>query len=98
MTHVLPIGIVREVELLVLVTIPIGSATCGKVDVITSRDEHTSDNRVLGLAEDIQRSEEVLPRSLKTVEEAANLARRHEDDGKFTVILEVVSTQRTLPC
>ena len=85
------IGIVREVELFILVTFPIGSAIHRKLDVIASRDEHAGDNGVVSLAKDTQRPEEVLPRSLKTVEEAANLVGGHEYEGQLVVVLEVTS-------
>jgi hypothetical protein len=85
------IRIVREVELFVLITLPIGGAVHRKLNVVTSRDEHTSDNGVVGFAEDSQRSEEVLPRGLKSVEEASNLVGRHENEGQLVVVLEVTS-------
>lgn len=40
---------------------------------MASENENTSDNGVVGLAEDTNRAEEVLSGSLKTVEEPANL-------------------------
>ena len=89
--EVLLVRIVREIELLVLVALPIRSTIHCKLDIVTFGDEHTTDDGVVGLAEDTHRSEQVLSRGLKAIEETADLVRRHEDERQLAVVLEVAS-------
>jgi hypothetical protein len=63
----------------------------GGLDVLTSGDEGTGDDRVVGLAKDTDGTEEVLSGSLESIEETADLVGRHEDLGQLVVILEVDS-------
>ena len=84
----LVLGVV-QVETLVLVRLPVGRNINNGLDVLATRDERTGDDRVVGLAKDTHRAEEVLPRRLQAVEEAADLVRRHERLREFVVVLEV---------
>jgi hypothetical protein len=58
---------------------------------LATEDEGTGDNGVIGLAEDTDGTEEVLPGSLETVEETTDLVGRHEGLGELLVVLEVDS-------
>ena len=80
---------VLEVELLELVGLPVGGDVNDGLDVLAAGDQDTADDGVVGLAEDTHRAEEVLPRRLQAVEEAADLVRRHERLREFVVVLEV---------
>lgn len=79
----------------------------GWLDLLTSGDEGTRDDRVVGLTEDTDGTEEVLSGSLESVEETTDLLRQlrpgyskvdlaylvggHEDLGQLLVVLEVDS-------
>lgn len=80
-----------DVELLVLVRLPVGGDVDDGNDILTTEDEGTGDDGVVGLAEDTNGTEEVLPGSLETVEETADLVAGHEGLGELLVILEVDS-------
>ena len=80
---------VLEVELLVLVRLPVGGNVNDGLDILATEDEDTGDDGVVGLAKDAHGTEEVLAGRLETVEEAANLVGRHEGLGKLAVVLEV---------
>ena len=89
----LVVGVV-EVNLLVLVRLPIRGDVHDGLVVEAAADDGTGDDRVVGLAQDTHRAEEVLPRGLETVEEAANLVGGHEDLGELVVVLEVDTPDR----
>lgn len=63
----------------------------GGLDLLASGDEGTRDDRVVGLAENTDGTEQVLSGSLQTVEETTDLVGRHEDLGQLLVVLEVDS-------
>jgi hypothetical protein len=62
-----------------------------RLDVLTSTDEGTGDDRVVGLSTDTNGTKEVLSGSLQSVEESTDLVGRHEDLGQLVVVLEVDS-------
>ena len=62
-----------------------------RLDVLTSTDEGTGDDGVVGLSTDTNGTEEVLSGSLQSVEESTDLVGGHEDLGQLVVVLEVDS-------
>lgn len=85
--------LVGEVELLIRVGLPIRGNIDNGLDVLTTGNQSTTDDGVVGLAEDTHGTEEVLARSLETVEETADLVRGHESLGELFVVLEVHAPQ-----
>lgn len=78
-----------RVELGELVALIVGSDVEDGLVVITTDDESTLDDGVVGLAEDGSATEEVLAGSLETVVEASNEVARHEGHGELIVVLVV---------
>ena len=84
----LVLGVV-EVELLVRVGFPIRSNVNDGLDVLTTGDQNTRNDGVVGGTENTDGTEKVFTRSLETVEETTDLVRGHEGLGELLVVLEV---------
>ena len=84
----LVLGVV-EVELLVRVGFPIRSNVNDGLDVLTTGDQNTRNDGVVGGTKNTDGTEEVFARSLETVEEAANEVRGHKRLRQLGRVLEV---------
>ena len=84
----LVLGVV-EVELLVRVGFPIRSNVNDGLDVLTTGDQNTRNDGVVGGTKNTDGTEEVFARSLETVEETTDLVRGHEGLGELLIVLEV---------
>jgi hypothetical protein len=80
---------VLEVKMLELVGLPVRGDVNDRLNILATGNQDTTDDRVVGLAKDTHRTEEVLAGSLKTVEEAADQVRRHEGLGQLVVVLKI---------
>lgn len=92
--ELLVVGVVLDVELGEVVRLPVGGDLDDGGSVLTTEDEDTVNERVVGCAEDEHGTEEVLARSLEAGKETADEVGRHEGEGELVVVLVLAAPDR----
>ena len=87
----LVLGVVLHIELLILIGLPIWGDFDDGFDILPASNKDTRNPRVTGGAKDSNRAEEILARSLESVEESTDLVGGHESLCQLFIVLEVDS-------
>lgn len=81
--------VLAQIQWAVRVRFPIRRDVDDRFDVLSSDDEHSGDERVVGFTEDSHGTEGVFAGCFETIEETADEVGGHEDLGQFVVVLVV---------